>query len=70
MRKLSRARMLVTGAGGCTESHVCKRLFASNQRTRQRLHWVPEINLRNGLEQTVRWFRGRRDLSQSHLYHV
>jgi len=70
MRKLSQARVLVTGAGRFIGSHACERLFASNQKARQRLHWVPEINLMNGLERTVRWLSGRRNLYKSHVYHV
>jgi dTDP-glucose 4,6-dehydratase len=47
-----------------------ERLFASNQKARQRLHWQPTVSLESGLEQTVHWFRGRMDLYKNNFYHV
>jgi NAD dependent epimerase/dehydratase len=47
-----------------------ERLFASNQKARQRLHWQPEVNLKDGLERTVRWFQGRTELYKTDHYHV
>jgi NAD dependent epimerase/dehydratase len=51
-------------------SSEVERLFASNHKASQRLHWSPEVNLNDGLVQTVRWFQGRRDLYKSSYYHV
>jgi dTDP-glucose 4,6-dehydratase len=47
-----------------------ERLFASNQGAKKRLQWQPEVLLIDGLEKTVRWFRGRTDLYRRDLYHV
>jgi len=46
------------------------RLFASNQNAKDRMNWTPQVSLREGLEQTIHWFRGRRDLYKTDLYHV
>ena len=47
-----------------------ERLFASNQNAKKRLNWQPEVSLTDGLERTVRWFRGRADQYKIDLYHV
>ncbi len=47
-----------------------ERLFASNLRARERLHWQPEVALRDGLEETINWFRKRTDRYKRHFYHV
>jgi NAD dependent epimerase/dehydratase len=52
------------------KSSEVERLFASNEKAGQRLQWRPEVKLMDGLKQTVRWFRGRRDLYKSNFYHV
>ncbi len=52
------------------EKSEVERLFASNHHARQRLHWAPDVSLLDGLEQTVRWFRGRKNLYRSELYHI
>ncbi len=51
------------------ESEV-ERLFASNQKAKERLQWQPEVLLVDGLERTVRWFRRRMDTYRSDFYHV
>ncbi len=51
------------------ESEV-ERLLASNQNAKDRLQWQPEVLLVDGLEQTLRWFRGRMNLYRSDFYHV
>jgi NAD dependent epimerase/dehydratase len=52
------------------ETSEVERLFASNQRAKERLQWHPRISLADGLEKTVRWFRGQTYLNKSNLYHV
>jgi NAD dependent epimerase/dehydratase len=52
------------------EASEVQRLFASNQKAKRLMNWAPEVGLRDGLERTVRWFRGRRDLYKADLYHV
>jgi nucleoside-diphosphate-sugar epimerase len=47
-----------------------ERLFASNQYAKDRLHWQPKVSLMDGLETTVRWFRGRTDIYKRDFYHV
>jgi NAD dependent epimerase/dehydratase len=47
-----------------------ERLFASNQYAKEHLCWQPEVSLMDGLEKTVRWFRGRTDLYKKDFYHV
>jgi NAD dependent epimerase/dehydratase len=47
-----------------------ERLLASNQNAKDRLNWKPKVTLKNGLEQTVRWFRNRADLYKTNIYHV
>jgi NAD dependent epimerase/dehydratase len=52
------------------EASEVQRLFASNQKAKRLMNWEPEVELRNGLGKTVQWFRGRRDLYKTYLYHV
>lgn len=52
------------------ESSEVQRLFASNQKAKQRLHWNPEVTLTDGLERTVHWFRDRMNSYKTDLYHV
>jgi NAD dependent epimerase/dehydratase len=47
-----------------------ERLFALNQYAKERLKWQPEVPLIDGLEKTVRWFRGRTDIYKEDFYHV
>lgn len=47
-----------------------ERLFASNEKARQRLQWKPEVELPEGLERTVQWFRGRKGSYRAGLYHI
>jgi NAD dependent epimerase/dehydratase len=47
-----------------------ERLFASNQYAKERLHWQPEVRLKDGLEKTVLWFRGRTNIYKRDFYHV
>jgi NAD dependent epimerase/dehydratase len=47
-----------------------ERLFASNQYAKEHLRWQPEVSLMDGLEKTVRWFRGRTDIYKKDFYHV
>ncbi|MBN2321964.1 MAG: SDR family NAD(P)-dependent oxidoreductase [Acidobacteria bacterium] len=52
------------------ESSEVERLFASNENAGILLNWRPKVALKNGLEQTVRWFRKHADQYKSNLYHV
>ncbi len=52
------------------EASEVERLFASNQRAKERLQWQPEVSLIEGLGKTVHWFRERQDLYKRKLYHV
>lgn len=52
------------------ESSEVGRLFASNKKAKELLRWQPETSLNDGLEKTVRWFRGRADRYKSSFYHI
>jgi NAD dependent epimerase/dehydratase len=52
------------------EASEVERLFALNQYAKERLNWQPEVPLMDGLEKTVRWFRGRTDIYKENFYHV
>ena len=52
------------------EASEVERLFAANQKAKQRLHWNPEMSLMDGLERTVRWFRDRMNSYKIDIYHV
>ena len=52
------------------ESSEVERLFASNENAGIFLKWRPKVTLKNGLEQTIRWFRKRPDRYKSNLYHI
>jgi NAD dependent epimerase/dehydratase len=47
-----------------------ERLFASNLKAKQRLHWAPEVTLMDGLAETVEWFRNRANLYKTDFYHT
>ncbi len=47
-----------------------ERLYASNQKAKELMGWRPQVSLEKGLENTVRWFRGRKDLYKTGIYHV
>ncbi len=68
---LNRKLKVVADAGRRRpDASEVERLFASNQKAKERLHWQPEIDLADGLERTVRWFRGRMDQYKSGIYHI
>ena len=46
------------------------RLYASNQKAKERLGWQPEVSLGEGLKRTVRWFEQCADRFKTNLYHV
>jgi NAD dependent epimerase/dehydratase len=52
------------------ETSEIERLFASNQYAKERLKWQPEINLTDGLRETVRWFQRRMENYKTGFYHV
>ena len=52
------------------EASEVVRLFASNQRAKDLLRWQPKASLRDGLKETIRWFRERGDLYKRELYHI
>lgn len=52
------------------DSSEVRRLLASNENAKLHLKWRPQVALKKGLEQTVRWFRKRADQYKNDLYHV
>jgi NAD dependent epimerase/dehydratase len=51
-------------------SSEVERLLASNRNAKERMDWKPEVSLKKGLEQTIRWFRTRGGRYRSDLYHI
>ena len=50
------------------ENSEVLRLLSNNEKARQRLHWQPEVNLEDGLEQTVAWIRQHQSLYRPGVY--
>jgi NAD dependent epimerase/dehydratase len=63
-------RVVTDAARRRPETSEVERLFASNQAAKEKLNWQPKVDLIEGLERTVRWFRERADQYRKGLYHV
>ncbi len=46
------------------------RLLADTTRAREKLEWTPAIDLDEGLQRTIDWFKGRKDQFCPETYHV
>ncbi|HPZ07440.1 MAG TPA: NAD-dependent 4,6-dehydratase LegB [Candidatus Eremiobacteraeota bacterium] len=52
------------------ENSEVARLFADTQKARQLLKWIPQYSLKDGLKETIEWFKDHKNLYKVDMYNV
>lgn len=65
-----RLKIVAESARQRPETSEVERLVAANDKARELLSWQPRMPMRQGLEETIRWFQSRRVPYKHDFYHI